>query len=286
MSVFGRRSRLYDVNGNASKLTSPILSPLLSPSPTNVFDFSNTSDYGSSSSISGHDWQDSDHMDNYNNNNTNTYNNNHNSYTNHNGGNNHHHYDPNGHTSELEESRQEVEYTRAPDTFPCGHVLCHNCVRKFMRLRQRSGYSRCPVCHTRLDEDVPLQMMGLAVNGPKSPTPILTSSSPSSPPPSSSHYSSSSSPSSSSSSPSDATPPISLLTNFDEMVHKFSGVHGTELRRLKDESVRSKSMGMTFTNTQCHLCMENHGTLRVVQEYNQLSVKHQRPSVWSNYFYR
>lgn len=197
-----------------------------------AFDFGNTSDYGSSNSIV-HDTQDGEHH-------------------------------------EESEARHEVEYSRAPDTFPCGHVLCHNCVRKFMRLRQRSGYSRCPVCHRRLDEDIPMYAMGLAVNTPTSPTPIRTSPT--------------ASPPLSPTSPSDPTP-ISLLTNFDEIVKKFNGIN-YGLRRLKDESVRSKSMGMTFTNTQCHLCMENHGTLRVVQEYNHLSVTHERPTVWSNYFYR
>lgn len=161
------------------------------------------------------------------------------------------------------EARQDIEYTRAPDTFPCGHVLCHNCVRKFMHRRQRFGCSRCPVCHRRLDEDITLQAMGMAV--PSTPT----SSSPNG-----NAYAE----------PSDPTP-ISLLNNFDEIVEKFNGIQ-QNLRRLKDESVQSKSMGMTFTNTQCHLCLENHGTLRVVQEYNQLSVKHERPNVWSPYFYR
>lgn len=160
------------------------------------------------------------------------------------------------------EARQDIEYTRAPDTFPCGHVLCHNCVRKFMRLRQRSGYSRCPVCHCYVDDDAPMQAMGIPTNSAPS-----------------GHHHGAPQPE-----PSDPTP-ISLLNNFDEMVQKFNGIQ-QNLRRLKDESVQSKSMGMTFTNTQCHLCMENHGTLRVVQEYNQLSVRHERPTAWSSYFYR
>ncbi|XP_059175300.1 uncharacterized protein LOC131955275 [Physella acuta] len=163
------------------------------------------------------------------------------------------------------EARQDIEYTRAPDTFPCGHVLCHNCVRKFMRLRQRSGYSRCPVCHKFVDEDAPMQAMGIPTNTSTSAPPENGSAS--------SHPE-----------PSDPTP-ISLLNNFDEIVEKFNGIQHN-IRRLKDESVQSKSMGMTFTNTQCHLCMEHHGTLRVVQEYNRLSVRHERPNAWSPYFYR
>nr|KAG5706865.1 hypothetical protein BaRGS_004200 [Batillaria attramentaria] len=79
--------------------------------------------------------------------------------------------------------------------------------------------------------------------------------------------------------------PISLLSNFDEIVKKFNGIQ-MNLRRLKDESVQARSMGMTYTNTQCHLCGESHPTLRVIQEHNHLSVRHERPNAWSNYFYR
>ena len=186
------------------------------------------------------------------------------------------------------ETRQDIEYTRAPDMFPCGHVLCHNCVRKFMRLRHRSGYSRCPVCHRRVDDDAPLQAMGIPTGGGGSTDSRSESASSSA---SSSFYEDSgpASPTSFSShahepEPSDPTP-ISLLNNFDEIVKKFNGIQ-LSLRRLKNECVQSKSMGMTFTNTQCHLCNENHGTLRVVQEYNNLAVRHERPHQWSNYFYR
>ncbi|RUS90880.1 hypothetical protein EGW08_001387, partial [Elysia chlorotica] len=186
------------------------------------------------------------------------------------------------------ETRHDIEYTRAPDMFPCGHVLCHNCVRKFMRLRHRSGYSRCPVCHCRVDDDAPLQAMGIPTGsgGSTDSRSESTSSSasssfyedsgPASPQPFSTHTHEPE--------PSDPTP-ISLLNNFDEIVKKFNGIQ-LNLRRLKNENVQSKSMGMTFTNTQCHLCMEHHGTLRVVQEYNNLTVKHERPNPWSNYFYR
>ncbi|XP_012937976.1 uncharacterized protein LOC101852693 [Aplysia californica] len=194
------------------------------------------------------------------------------------------------------ETRHDIEYTRAPDTFPCGHVLCHNCVRKFMRLRQRSGYSRCPVCHRRVDADAPLQAMGIPTTNSSSSSNASSgyaSDTPSSPGCSFTESGGgrgggggvgASSRRDSYPPPSDPTP-ISLLNNFDEIVQKFNGINGN-LRRLKDESVQSKSMGMTFTNTQCHLCMENHGTLRVVQEYNRLAVRHERPNAWSNYFYR
>jgi hypothetical protein len=128
-----------------------------------------------------------------------------------------------------------------------------------MSRRQRFGFSCCPVCHRLLDEEVYSQ-----ANNSSTPCP--------------------SSPANGNPEPSDPTP-ISLLNNFDEIVAKFNGIQ-QNLRRLKDESVQSKSMGMTFTNTQCHLCLENHGTLRVVQEYNQLSVRHERPNAWSPFFYR
>ncbi|GFR95618.1 peptidyl-prolyl cis-trans isomerase-like 6 [Elysia marginata] len=191
------------------------------------------------------------------------------------------------------ETRHDIEYTRAPDMFPCGHVLCHNCVRKFMRLRHRSGYSRCPVCHRRVDDDAPLQAMGLSSRGgsegsadsrsesmsSSASSSFYDDSGPASPTSFSSHHHHHHEPE-----PSDPTP-ISLLNNFDEIVKKFNGIQ-LNLRRLKNESVQSKSMGMTFTNTQCHLCMEHHGTLRVVQEYNNLAVRHERPNLWSNYFYR
>ncbi|KAK6985594.1 hypothetical protein BgiMline_015183 [Biomphalaria glabrata] len=179
------------------------------------------------------------------------------------------------------ETRQDIEYTRAPDTFPCGHVLCHNCVRKFMRMRQRSGYSQCPVCHMPVDEDAPMHAMGIPTGGGGGRSSSCTSSCSDHDSEDHHHHQPHQS---HQPEPSDPTP-ISLLNNFDEIVDKFNGIQ-LSLRQLKNESVMSKSMGMTFTNTQCHLCMESHGTLRVVQELNRLSVRHERPTVWSPYFYR
>lgn len=159
-------------------------------------------------------------------------------------------YDVNPSPREQTEYERNVEYHQAPDTFPCGHVLCHKCLRRFMTTLNSACGARCPVCRTGVTgDDVSLAAMGLPGNSEEEEA------------------------------------PISLLTNFDEIVKKFNGIQ-SNLRYLKDESVQARSMGMTYTNTQCHMCWESHPTLRVIQEHNHLSVRHERPTAWSNYFYR
>ncbi|XP_076466627.1 uncharacterized protein LOC143297927 [Babylonia areolata] len=164
-------------------------------------------------------------------------------------------FDINCNPHEQTEFEQNVEFHQAPDTFPCGHVLCHHCLRKFIKsLGGPAGIraARCPVCRMEVSgEDVSLASVGLPSDQQQ-----------------------------------EQEAPISLLSNFDEIVKKFNGIqHG--LRRLKDESVQSRSMGMTYTNTVCHLCHQSHPTLRVIQEHNHLEVRHERPAAWrSQYFYR
>ncbi|KAK7108459.1 uncharacterized protein [Littorina saxatilis] len=158
-------------------------------------------------------------------------------------------YDVNSNPHEQTEYERSLEHHQAPDTFPCGHVLCHKCLRKFMNTVGGAMGAHCPVCRLGVSgEDVSLASMGLP-------------------------------------SETQDEAPISLLNNFGEIVKKFNGIQ-QNLRRLKDESVQSRSMGMTYTNTLCHLCRESHPTLRVIQEHNQLQVRHERPTAWSNYFYR
>lgn len=170
-------------------------------------------------------------------------------------------YDANPSPQEVTEYERSLEYHQAPDTFPCGHVLCHRCLRKFITTLGGLFGARCPVCRKGVSsDDVSLASVGLPSPGGRSAG-------------AGSRWRQ------------DEEPPISLLSNFDEIVQKFNGLQ-QNLRRLKDESVQSRSMGMTYTNTVCHLCREAHPTLRVIQEHNQLQVRHERPHAWSNYFYR
>lgn len=134
----------------------------------------------------------------------------------------HHHHD---HEHEYDHS---MELHQAPDTFPCGHALCHNCLRRLMRSTGSALGTCCPVCREEISgEEASLAAMGLSRDGQQEG-------------------------------------PVSLLTNFDEIVKKFNGITHN-LRRLKDESVQVRSMGMTYTNTVCHMCRESHPTLRVIQ---------------------
>jgi hypothetical protein len=163
------------------------------------------------------------------------------------------------HNAEYERS---LEYHQAPDTFPCGHVLCHHCLRKFIQTLGGSCGARCPVCRMGVTEDdVSLASMGLPSGGGCGGGGEGR------------EKSASTSSRSSRSCREDLDPPISLLSNFDEIVLKFNGLQ-QNLRRLKDESVQSRSMGMTYTNTVCHLCRQAHPTLRVIQ------VRHNKECVW------
>ena len=110
-------------------------------------------------------------------------------------------------------------------------MLCHKCLRKFINTMGGAYGARCPVCRLCVsEEDVSLASMGLPSEKPRE----------------------------------DEEAPISLLNNYGEIVKKFNGIQ-QNLRRLKDESVQSRSMGMTYTNTTCHLCRQSHPTLRVIQ---------------------
>lgn len=150
------------------------------------------------------------------------------------------------------EYMRTVEYSKAPDTFPCGHVLCHHCIRRYLKPNSVSDLS-CPVCDT-------------IVPGYRLPKNHGVSSD-------------------SSNNNSGYVENITLFANFDQIANRFNGINSS-LRRLKEESVQSKSLAMTYTNGLCNMCEENHGTLKVVQEFNQLAVTHIRPNLPDPYFYR
>ncbi|KAH3728502.1 uncharacterized protein LOC127854021 [Dreissena polymorpha] len=143
---------------------------------------------------------------------------------------------------------RDVAIGKAPDTFPCGHVLCHSCIRKHMTPSLNEKLC-CPICGKeapRMYTADPGDSLGYNV---------------------------------------DDVDNITLLSNFDSMTKKFNGLKYS-IRRLHSESVQSRSLAMTFTNCGCHLCHENHGTLQVLQEFNQLQVTHNRPKLPPTHFYR
>lgn len=143
---------------------------------------------------------------------------------------------------------REVSIGQAPDTFPCGHVLCHKCIRNHMTPSKEEKLS-CPLCGHPADRIYtadPGTSLGYNV---------------------------------------DNVDNITLLSNFDNMIKKFDGLKYS-IRRLHRESVQSRSLGMTYTNCACHLCDANHGTLQVLQEFNQLQVEHSRPKLPPPYYYR
>ncbi|XP_045195620.2 uncharacterized protein LOC123551048 [Mercenaria mercenaria] len=143
---------------------------------------------------------------------------------------------------------REVSMGKAPDTFPCGHVLCHKCIRKSMT-PTTNGKLECPICGkeaARMFTADPGDSIGFNMSDVDN---------------------------------------ITLLSNFDDIVKKFDGLKYS-IRRLRCESVQSRSLAMTFTNCGCHMCDESHGTLQVLQEFNQLRVSHIRPRLPPYYFYR
>lgn len=146
------------------------------------------------------------------------------------------------------EYHRDVSIGKAPDTFPCGHVLCHSCIRRHMTPAVGEKLS-CPLCGkeaSRMYTADPGTSLGYNV---------------------------------------DDVDNITLLSNFDDMTKKFNGLRFS-IRRLQSEAVTSRSLAMTFTNCECHLCNENHGTLQVLQEFNQLKVTHIRPQLPPPYYYR
>lgn len=146
------------------------------------------------------------------------------------------------------EYQREVSISKAPDTFPCGHVLCHKCIRLHMVPSKDTPLS-CPLCGqeaNRIHTADPGESLGYNVGDVDN---------------------------------------ITLLSNFDDMVKKFDGINYAK-RRLQRESVQSRSLAMSFTNGSCHACDEQHGTLQVLQEFNELEVTHNRPQLPPPYFYR
>ncbi|XP_062596471.1 uncharacterized protein LOC134257913 [Saccostrea cucullata] len=140
-----------------------------------------------------------------------------------------------------------VEVSSAPDTFACGHILCHKCIRNHLVPRRGSVWE-CPVCNEVSDSFNLTESTGSGTED-------------------------------------DDSQHIKLMSNYDQMVEKFNGIDYS-LRRLKDEKVEAKSVGLSYTTCPCSMCGENHGTLSVTQEYNQLRVQHVRPTSIDHYFYR
>ncbi|WAR08332.1 hypothetical protein MAR_018290 [Mya arenaria] len=146
------------------------------------------------------------------------------------------------------EYQRDVTIGKAPDTFPCGHVLCHKCIRRHMTPSLEDKLC-CPLCGkeaSKIFTADPGTSLGYNV---------------------------------------DEVDNITLLSNFDDMTKKFNGLKFS-IRQLHRESVQSRSLAMTFTNCGCHLCNENHGTLQVLQEFNELQVTHVRPKLPPRAYYR
>lgn len=149
--------------------------------------------------------------------------------------------------NEVKEYEHSVEVSQVPDTFPCGHILCHNCVRKYISPLKDPSWS-CPVCEKPFPR--------LAVH---SKTDNATYGS-------------------------DDLNEVDLLCNFDKLVNRFSETR-YNLSRLKHENIKARSVGMTYARCCCDMCDENHGTLKVVQDYSELGVQQIRPSVTHRFFY-
>ena len=138
-----------------------------------------------------------------------------------------------------EEEIKNLRYSKVHDSFPCGHVLCHKCLRRVLSRMNSAWSTRCPVCHFPISwDDISLASMGIPTRQPACQLDC-------------SEYD-------------DLEPEISLLTNFSNIVKTFNGMQHN-FRRLKEESVQSRSMSMTYINTDCHLCRESHPTLRIIQ---------------------
>lgn len=143
---------------------------------------------------------------------------------------------------------REVSIGKAPDTFPCGHTLCHKCIRKLMVPSVKEKLA-CPLCGKealRIHTPDPGTALGYNI---------------------------------------EEVDNITLLSNFDDIVKKFNGIKYS-IRRLTNETVQSRSLAMTFANCECHLCHENHANLQVLQEFNQLQVTHIRPRLPPPQYYR
>ncbi|KAK3098794.1 hypothetical protein FSP39_023173 [Pinctada imbricata] len=153
-------------------------------------------------------------------------------------------------TNERTEYERSLEVSSAPDTFPCGHILCHNCIRKHVMKNRSRGVWSCPVCEREFSGINVCDQAGSVSFGEGE------------------------------------VEHVALLSNYDQLVSRFKAVDYYTLRRLKEEKIQSKSLGMTYSKCTCSLCGENHGTLAVVQEFNQLGVRHVRPSIADPYFYR
>ncbi|KAL4233157.1 hypothetical protein ACF0H5_007842 [Mactra antiquata] len=143
---------------------------------------------------------------------------------------------------------REISMGNAPDTFPCGHVICHKCIREHMTPCKDTKLA-CPLCGkvaNKMFTADPGTSLGYNVNDVDN---------------------------------------ITLLSNFDDIVKKFDRVKYS-IRRLQNETVSSRSLAMTFTNCGCHMCDETHGTLQVLQEFNRLQMSHRRPNLPAPYYYR
>ncbi|XP_033739808.1 uncharacterized protein LOC117327087 [Pecten maximus] len=154
-------------------------------------------------------------------------------------------YSP-AHMHSQEEYEKSREITQFPDTFPCGHVLCHQCVRRYVARYPLSAWC-CPLCDRELFH-----------NNNQGETTVV---------------------------PDTENEEEALLVNLDEIVKKFNGINHS-IRRIRTEEVQTRSVGVTYSACPCDMCGHDHGKLSVIQEYSDLRVEHNRPSISDRRFCR
>lgn len=142
-------------------------------------------------------------------------------------------------SEEHEEYNQQRDAVAATDSFPCGHVICHHCLRRYVDIRRPTW--ACPVC----SHEFQATSAGSEHMTPVSYTPV------------------------------DGNNVISMLSNFEGIVSKFNGIN-RHIGKLKKEQVKSRSIGMCYKPLPCDCCHEDHGSLIVVQEYDNLTVTPER----------
>lgn len=149
-------------------------------------------------------------------------------------------------TDSHDQYEKSREITQFPDTFPCGHVLCHQCVRRYVVRYPRAAWC-CPLCDRELFH-----------NNNQGETTSMSYK---------------------------EAEEDCVLVNLDDIVKKFNGINHS-IRRIKTEEVQSRSVGVTYSSCTCDMCGHDHGTLNVIQEYNRLEVEHNRPSIFDRHYCR
>lgn len=133
------------------------------------------------------------------------------------------------------EYERMVEVINVFDIFFCGYIFCYKCIRSYVILNCWFVWE-CLVCFKEFDFVSLLEVIGGYVWEVE-----------------------------------DEIQYIKLMFNYDQMVQKLGSVDYF-LRRLKDEKVEVKFVGLFYIMCFCSLCGENYGMFYVMQEYNQLCV--------------